>query len=42
VAAAIRDFLLTALGTQVASASGYLLPFGDLRAGLVDLVERTY
>ncbi len=40
--AAIRDFLLTALGMQVASASGYLLPYGTLRSGLVDLVERTY
>jgi phosphate transport system substrate-binding protein len=41
-AAAIRDFLVTALGMQVSSASGYQLPFGRLRAGLVDLVERTY
>jgi phosphate transport system substrate-binding protein len=41
-AAAIRDFLLTALGMQVSSASGYQLPFGRLRTGLADLVERTY
>ncbi|MGH3881073.1 MAG: substrate-binding domain-containing protein [Actinophytocola sp.] len=40
--AAIRDFLLTALATQVQSVDGYQLPFGDLRLVLVDLVERTY
>ena len=40
--AAVRDFLLTALGMQVASANGFQVPFGDLRLALVDLVQRTY
>ena len=40
--AAVRDFLLTALGMQVPSASGYQLPFSDLRLRLIDLVQRTY
>jgi len=40
--AAIRDFLLTALGMQVESARGYQLPFGELRLRLVDLVDHTY
>ncbi len=40
--AAVRDFLFTALGMQVESASGYQLPFGELQRGMVDLVRQTY
>jgi hypothetical protein len=41
-AAAVRDFLLVALGTRAGAASGYQLPFGELRDRLVEFVERTY